>query len=458
MTAQTTSIDNEAVERHLIAWVERTLGVQVKSVERQNRWRPAWFLEIAGSPAVEQLYVRGERTTKSVMFPLEYEFRVLQILEANGILVPHVYGMCPDPMAIVMSKAPGRADLSTAANDDVRCSVMDHYIDQLAAIHAIDASAFEAVGLERPVGPTAIALEFFEQYVELYRESKRRPEPLLEFFINWVRRSVPKNRNRVSLVCADPAQFLFQNDRVTALLDFELAYLGDPMHDLAGLLLRDLNEPLGDLGRALRRYSELTGEQIDEEAFDFHTIRWAACTPLSMADNVSRPLPMGDILQYMEWFVHVGRISLEVMARRLRIPLSPRPTPVARPAWLGIASEALVGAVRGLAASDAFAAYQRDSAAKLAMYLHHAGEIGPELERQDIQDVNELVGGKFETWQQADAALEQFILRAGPECDRDLIPLLYRRTQRQQALLEPVLSRPCVALSTKSLPELLNGG
>jgi hypothetical protein len=37
---------------------------------------------------------------------------------------------------------------------------------------------------------------------------------------------VPKNRNRVSLVCADPAQFLFQNDRVTALLDFELAYLG----------------------------------------------------------------------------------------------------------------------------------------------------------------------------------------------------------------------------------------
>ena len=52
---------------------------------------------------------------------------------------------------------------------------------------------------------------------------------------------------------------------------------------------------------------------------------------------------------------------------------------------------------------------------------------GPELERQDIQDVNELVGGKFETWQRADAALEQFILRAGPECDRDLIPLLYRR-------------------------------
>ena len=63
MTAQTTSIDNEAVERRLIAWVERTLSVQVKSVERQNRWRPAWFLEIARSPAVEQLYVRGERIT-----------------------------------------------------------------------------------------------------------------------------------------------------------------------------------------------------------------------------------------------------------------------------------------------------------------------------------------------------------------------------------------------------------
>ena len=313
----------------LTQWVERQLGARVRSIVRQNRWRPAWFVEIDGSNGPSALYVRGERTIKSVSFPLEHEYRVLTVLEANGIRVPHIHGMCPDPFSIVMEKAPGRADLSTANDDVERRAVMDDYIAQLAAMHSIDIAALEAAGFKRPRGSAETALTLFEEFVALYRGQKCQPEPLLEFFISWVRRNVPKHRDRVALVCADPAQFLFDEGRVTALIDFELAHLGDPLHDVAGLLLRDMSEPLGDIGRALRRYVDLTGEEIDEAAFDFHFIQWAACRPIAMSVNLSKPHPTGDMVQYFEWSTHVGRVTLEVIARCAGVELSARSSPPA---------------------------------------------------------------------------------------------------------------------------------
>jgi hypothetical protein len=392
------------------------------------------------------------------MFPLEYEFRILQVLEAHGIPVPHVYGLCPEPRAIVMAQAPGRPDLSTAASEDERCSVLDHYAEILAAIHGIDPAEFEAVGMKRPAAQAAIAHHLFEEFVTMYRAGKRRPEPMLEYFVSWVHRNAPTNRDRVSFVCGDPGQFLFEEGRVTAMLDFELAFLGEPIHDLAGLPLRDLAEPLGDMGRVVRRYGQLTGEKIEERVFDFHLIQWAVCTPLSMADNVSQPLPLGALVQYMEWFVHFARVPLELMARRAGIALPPLALPEFRPAKSSSMAEGLIGAIRAIPAADTYAVYQRDSAAQLATYLHRIAEMGPAFEQQDIADTEALLGKTFDGWQAADAALETFVQGAGAEQDPGLIVLFYRRMQRQAVLLEPLLGRPEAANSAKSFAMLMGRG
>ena len=445
-------------ETRLADWIDRQLGARVRSIVRQNRWRPAWFIDIDGPNGPGALYVRGERTIKSVSFPLEHEYRVLTVLEANRIRVPHIHGMCSDPLSIVMDKVHGRADLSTAAGEEERRAVMDDYVAQLAAIHGIDVGAFEATGLERPCGPEAIALHLFEQFVALYRGQKSRPEPFLEFLIAWVRRNVPKHRDRIALVCGDPAQFLFAEGRVTALIDFEIAHLGDPMHDVAGLLLRDMSEPLGDIGRALRRYRELTGEEIDEAVFDFHLIQWAACTPISMSVNLSTPHPTGDMVQYFEWSTHLGRVALEVIARRSGVALPPISPAPARQAWQGVMAESLIGAIRALPAADDFSRYQRDSAAKLAEFMRRSGELAPDFERAEIEETNALLGRRHNDWAEADAALEWFVLAAGPEHDAALIKLFYARTRRRAVLLEPVLSRKEMAQPIASLSSLIGRG
>src|SRR3546814_19202707 len=63
----------------------------------------------------------------------------------------------------------------------------------------------------------------------------------------------------------DAGQFLYEDDRVTGLIDFEASSFGDPAAELSGLRLRDAAEPLGDLSAMTDRYEMLTGDRIRSE-------------------------------------------------------------------------------------------------------------------------------------------------------------------------------------------------
>jgi aminoglycoside phosphotransferase (APT) family kinase protein len=450
------ALDDDAEER-LVAWIEQTLSAKVVSVERQQRWRPCWFIDVrADDGGLRSLYVRGDRTSTSIAAAFETEYHVMRTLEAEGVLVPHIHGLCPDPLSIVMDRMPGRPDLSTAASDEERAAVLDQYMEVLAQIHAIDPAKFDGLDLPRPRDREQIALVQFDNYEALYRKTKRRPEPVLEFLIVWVRRNAPRNLDRVSFLVCDVAQFMFDHGRLTAVLDFEMAYVGDPMHDLAALQLRDTSEPLGDMARALRHYEAVTGRPIDAAAFDFHAIAWSTITPLSMTDNITRALPTNSVLIYLEWWMHFCRVPLELIAACTGRALTPPPPIVAEPTPFGATAESLVGAINAIPVEEGFAAYERATTANLAGFMARVNAFGPGIVRQDIADVEALLSARFESWQDAEAALERFVLAAGPEEDDRLIPLLYRRAHRQCQLLAPFLSRDTVANTLKTFDQLMN--
>ena len=121
-------------------------------------------------------------------------------------------------------------------------------------------------------------------------------------------------------------------------------------------------------------------------------------------------------------------------------------------------AESLTGAIRALPAIDDYSAYQRDSAAKLAELVRRSGELGPPFEREEITEINALLGCRYGDWVQADAALEAFVLSAGPQHDAALIRLFHDRIQRRAALVEPILSRKEMARSIASLSALMGRG
>ncbi|MBM7369189.1 phosphotransferase [Gordonia hydrophobica] len=234
-------------------------------MERQARWRKAWYATVERDGDEIPIYVRGDKQIDAEPFPgLDREAAILTALEAGGIRVPHVYGMSTDPVGIIMDRVPGTRDIAEAVDDAQRESIAEQYIDELAAIHRLDLQPFIDAGITVPDSAEGIALAYVDANEKLYRRTKTGPEPLVEFALRWVRRHVPQGRRRPAFILADTGQFLYVDGKITCVYDLEAAHVGDPLFDLASLRTRAGTEPLGaDIAHLVRRYEEATGEAVD---------------------------------------------------------------------------------------------------------------------------------------------------------------------------------------------------
>ena len=431
-TAAAVSLPPSATAR-----VELLVGGRVASARSQERWRPAWFVEVE-RPSGERVsvYFRGDRGVEQHgVYPLEHEYEVMRVLEAHGIPVPHVYGFCDEPRGIVMEGAPGRPNLATAVDEAERRAVLDHYVEILAAMHRIPLAAFTHLELPVPATPEALALGDLPRWERSYRARKKQPEPLVEFVLRWLHENAPRHRSRATFLAGDAGQFLFDAGRVTRVIDLELAYLGDPLADLAGMMSRDLSEPLGDLSRGFRRYGELMGEPVDLPTLLYHAVRFAIVTPLATAPLVQAPPPGLNYVQYAGWALVYGRCALDAIAQREGIALAPPVLPEPEATRASHAFAHAVALLRGPAAHG----YEADVSLRLAQHLAEVDRLGPALEAQDLAEVSTLLGRRVMSWSEADAALEAFVLAAEPARTPDLLRLLHRRTLRQEALLRPAL-------------------
>lgn len=417
------------------AEVERLVGGRIVRAEKQPRWRPAFFLDVECAGESRPIYLRGDRgESQHGVYGLDHEYRVLEALEAEGIPVPHVYGFLNDPLAIVMARAPGRVNLGTLTDLAERDRVLDHWMEILATLHRLPLARFEAIGLERPLRPEQLGLGDFPRWEKSWRERKNRPDPRIEWVVRWLHRNVPRHRNKAAMLQGDAGQFLFEDGRVTAMIDLELAYIGDPLADLAGMLNRDLSEPMGDLNPAFHRYADLMGEPLDVKTVWYHTARFGICTPIACAPLLAAPPAQFNYPVYLGWDIVYGRICLEAIARFSGITLHEPELPEPAPSRHAPGFDQLIATL-----ANAKQSYEVETATRIAAWARELDARGARLEQQDAEEVALLTGARAAPGFEADRALEAFVLGAGAERDAEILQLLYRRTKRQQALVQPAL-------------------
>ena len=223
------------------------------------------------------------------------EHRVLSALWAVFPPAPRPYLLCEDPGVIgapfyVMERRHGivvRTELppEIGGNLGLRRRVSEALVDTLVAFHAVDWEVAGLAGLGRPAG-------FVERQVrgwaERYERARTREIQAIRDLARWLAERIPPSPpptllhndyklDNVMLDRADPG-------RVVAILDWEMATLGDPLVDL-GLLLcywADRRDPParrqsvsqitaepGFMTRAevLARYASSAGRDVSRIAF-----------------------------------------------------------------------------------------------------------------------------------------------------------------------------------------------
>ena len=112
-----------------------------------------------------------------------------------------------------------------------------------------------------------------DKWVGVIREDSISVEPILEAGIRKLYGNAPKESKKKSLVHGDyrNGNFLFLEDRITGILDWEMAHIGEPLEDLAWALSpiwswQDQEKPAYLIARqeALSIWEKASGLTIDE--------------------------------------------------------------------------------------------------------------------------------------------------------------------------------------------------
>jgi aminoglycoside phosphotransferase (APT) family kinase protein len=158
----------------------------------------------------------------------------------------------------------------------------------LARIHAIPRDELPALpGFEPFDRPAARELETFSRLLDFYGE----PHPAFELGLRWLRAHLPP-AGRTTLVHGDfrNGNLVVGPEGVRAVLDWELAHLGDPIEDLGWLCVkawrfREFGRPVGGFGELAdlhAAYEAASGIPLDRSAFHWWlvmgTLKWGVMT------------------------------------------------------------------------------------------------------------------------------------------------------------------------------------
>ena len=216
------------------------------------------------------------------------EARLLRALQHTPARVPVVLAVCEDTEVIgspfyVMERIEGEVMVTDIPDElDVpaqRRAIAEQLIEALAEIHAVD---WRAVGLEGFGKPTGYLERQLRRFTGLWEVNKTREIPEVERVGSWLAQNLPQSGPativhgdyRLGNTIVAPAA----PARLAAVLDWEMATIGDPLADVGYLCMMwtEKDDPPGGMREALgaitRREGFPTRAQLIED-YERHTGR-----------------------------------------------------------------------------------------------------------------------------------------------------------------------------------------
>ncbi|MCA1696140.1 MAG: phosphotransferase family protein [Actinobacteria bacterium] len=224
------------------------------------------------------------------------EHRVISALAATDVPVPCALLLCTDPAVLgapfhVMSYVPGPVAKTSlppgyAEQPVERAAIADSLVDVLARLHAVD---IDAVGLSNFGRPQGYLARQVRRWVGQWEASRAAEMPALDGLAQDLAAAIPDGPAatvvhgdyRLDNVVLDPDR----PGNISAVLDWEMSTIGDPLTDLGLLLVywaeSDDDDAAASYGAAVRggpsvtvlpgfptrsaltaRYAELTGRDL----------------------------------------------------------------------------------------------------------------------------------------------------------------------------------------------------
>jgi aminoglycoside phosphotransferase (APT) family kinase protein len=284
--------DSDETRKRLGEWLSSTVGADAEVGElggpAYNGYSHETLIFEATSDGQRRKYVaRVEPSSHSIFFEQDViaEARVMRAMSGSGVLAPRVHWDEPDPSwlgapFVVMEHVAGNIPADNPpytfggwvleASPQEQATLWWTGMEAMAAVHGVDRGAPGLEGLIRPDGePGADAeLRYIRGYID--RVTQGVAHPTMDRALAWLEASRPSDEPLG--VCWGDSRIgnqIFDGARCAALLDWEMAAIGNPEQDLAWFLYFDrlfseglmIARPPGFPGHpeTLARYEQITG-------------------------------------------------------------------------------------------------------------------------------------------------------------------------------------------------------
>lgn len=289
----------DEIEGRLRAACERAFAGQHGRIENlrrltggasQQTWSFDWSRRDAPPEAL--ILRRNIRGDQAQSLGSATEYTLIEVAHAADVPVPETrFLLCEDDdlgNGYVMTRLEGETIPRKILRDAEYAAALPRMTEQagriLARIHATDVSRIEGLpGPDPGVAPAMQALRQYRGLIDQFGE----PHPMFEVAMRWLEDHMPETRVQ-TLVHGDfrNGNLMVGPEGIVAVLDWELAHIGDPIEDLGWLCVKSwrfgvVDRPVGGFGQIedlCTAYLEAGGRDATPERIKYWmvygTLRW----------------------------------------------------------------------------------------------------------------------------------------------------------------------------------------
>ena len=286
--------------RALVAEIDSDPGRLSLSPIPGGASRETWLVE-----ADERRWVLRRDPEGSVsLVPIEDEYALISTALAAGVQVPQPLAFEPaggrlGTAAMLMSFVDGTSVapriLRKPEFEQARARLTAQLGDALARIHSLPVSEVGALLPSVEGDPALAQIEEWERQLDEIGE----PLPAVELGLRWLRANSP-GPAEPRLVHGDfrLGNFIVDEDGLAAVIDWELAHLGDPAEDIGWLCIRSWRfgnddrqvAGVGGLDEFISAYESAGGASVDRDRIRyweaFGNVKWAVICARQAHDHL----------------------------------------------------------------------------------------------------------------------------------------------------------------------------
>ncbi len=276
-----------ALERYLAHRMPQAEGIEVSNLSRihggssQETYRYEAHWTEAGEAKGGKFILRRAPEAGLVNAEHDLEYTVYTGLDGCSLPIPRVHFLELDRQWLerpffIMDMLPGQpGGITGGVNpyEGIEKPVSEQFWTHLGTLASLDPAGrgLESLrGWDDPQPVHERELDYWENKLD---EGEDIVEPLLRGAIRWLRRNPPPPPQKLAIVHGDyrSGNFLYTPDgALTAILDWEMCHLGDPLEDIAWAIDPFWSmEPYYPLDRALALWEQSSGLTVDRDALDW---------------------------------------------------------------------------------------------------------------------------------------------------------------------------------------------